>query len=50
MWTMRKGNVDEDHFLSDTASTIERDNQSNAGREALANNSFHHSKVDLPDE
>lgn len=51
MWTMRKLNVDPDPFLSDTASTIERDNLANSGREALSNQpQFHHSKVDLPDE
>lgn len=48
MWTMRKVNVEPDHFLSDTASTVDRDNQSNAGREA--GSLFHHSQVDLPDE
>lgn len=51
MWTMRKLDVDPDPYLSDTASTIERDNLANSGREALGNQpQFHHSKVDLPDE
>lgn len=51
MWTMRRLDVDPDPFLSDTASTIERDNLANSGREALGSQpQFHHSKVDLPDE
>lgn len=51
MWTMRKLNIDPDPFQSDTASTIDRDNLANSGREALSTHpQFHHSKVDLPDE
>lgn len=51
MWTMRKADVELDQFLPDTASTVERDNLANSGREAHANcNQLHHSKVDLPDE
>lgn len=48
MWTMRRLNPDSEPFPSDTASTIERDNLANSGREALAH--LHYSKVDLPDE
>lgn len=50
MWTMRRTNLEPDQLLSDTASTIERDNLANSGREALVAQQFHHSKVDLPDE
>jgi len=50
MWTMRKTNLEPDQLLSDTASTIERDNLANSGREALVAQQFHHSQVDLPDE
>lgn len=51
MWTMRKVAPETtDQLVYDTASTVERDNLANTGREALANSQFHHSQVDLPDE
>lgn len=48
MWTMRKVNTETEHSAYDTASTVDRDNLANSGREALVN--CHHSQVDLPDE
>lgn len=50
MWTMRKVTSETESTAFDTASTVDRDNLANSGREALANNQFHHSQVDLPDE
>lgn len=48
MWTMRKVFTDPDQTPFDSASTVDRDNLSNAGQ--LTNSQFHHSQVDLPDE
>lgn len=50
MWTMRKLISEPEQTAFDTASTVDRDNLANSGREALANNQLHHSQVDLPDE
>lgn len=50
MWTMRKLNSEPEQTAFDTASTVDRDNLANSGREALVNNQLHHSQVDLPDE
>lgn len=44
MWTMRRLAPDSEPFPSDTASTIERDNLANSGREQQ------YSKADFPDE
>lgn len=46
---MRKVTPESD-LVYDTASTVERDNLANTGREALSTTQFHHSQVDLPDE
>lgn len=48
MWTMLATRNEQLAF--DSASTVDRDNLANTGREALASNQFHHSQVDLPDE
>lgn len=50
MWTMRKVANDLEQLAFDTASTVDRDNLANSGRESLANSQVHHSQVDLPDE
>lgn len=51
MWTMRGVTTESEPQLAfDSASTVDRDNLANSGREALATNQFHHSQVDLPDE
>ena len=38
MWTLRKDFIEPPEFQAETASVVERDNISNIGREALANN------------
>lgn len=50
MWTMRTTTNDTEQLAFDSASTVDRDNLANAGRESLANSQIHHSQVDLPDE
>lgn len=50
IWTMREVTTDNAPLAFDSASTVERDNLANTGREALASSKFHHSQVDLPDE
>lgn len=45
MWTMRATATDNELLPFDSASTVERDNLANSGRDT-----FHHSQVDLPDE
>lgn len=45
MWTMRETLTDNEPQPFDSASTVERDNLANSGRDT-----FHHSQVDLPDE
>lgn len=50
MWTMRKESSDPEQIAFDTASTVDRDNLANTGRESLVNSQVHHSQVDLPDE
>lgn len=50
MWTMRKESNDPEQLAFDTASTVDRDNLANTGRESLVNSQIHHSQVDLPDE
>lgn len=47
MWTMRAVTTDNEPLAFDSASTVDRDNLANTGREA---SQFHHSQVDLPDE
>lgn len=44
MWTLRRDFSEPQTFPSETASVVERDNISNIGREALANN--HSAKSD----
>lgn len=50
MWTMREVTSENEQLAFDTASTVDRDNLANTGREALVNSQCHHSQVDLPDE
>lgn len=50
MWTMRTTASDSEQLAFDSASTVDRDNLANAGRESLVNSQIHHSQVDLPDE
>lgn len=50
MWTMRELATDNEPLPFDSASTVERDNLANSGRETLVNSQVHHSQVDLPDE
>ncbi|XP_055304917.1 uncharacterized protein LOC129569775 isoform X2 [Sitodiplosis mosellana] len=50
MWTMREVTSENEQLAFDSASTVDRDNLANTGREALVNSQFHHSQVDLPDE
>lgn len=47
---MRESSSDNEQLAFDTASTVDRDNLANTGREALGKSQFHHSQVDLPDE
>lgn len=49
MWTMRESSSNSEQLAFDTASTVDRDNLANTGREALVSQ-FNHSQVDLPDE
>lgn len=50
MWTMQGVTNESEQLAFDSASTVDRDNLANSGREAMANTQFHHSKVNLPDE
>lgn len=51
MWTMRAlTSTGSEQIAFDSASTVDRDNLANTGREASASSQFHHSQVDLPDE
>lgn len=49
MWTMRAVTAENEPLAFDSASTVDRDNLANSGREALVSQ-FNHSQVDLPDE
>jgi len=47
---MRALTPEGEQLAFDSASTVDRDNLANTGREALGSSQFHHSQVDLPDE